>query len=542
MDSSIVSPIHSSISEEAVQNAVSPSGHVWNKGQKFGFRLLFLFFVLMSIPWNIRWYTDLFAIDWTSLHYRDLYDIARFQPSFPMLTKWLPEWYGYNDWIIVLLFSLIGALLWSAVDKKARDYRKLYYWLMVVARYRAGIGIIGFAFTKVLPVQMPYPSEGLLNTNFGDLTPQKIYWLSIGIVPWYQVFAGIVELLAGSLLFFRKTTFYGAALLVGALGSITFVNFAYDGGVHIYASYFVLFGSFILSYYVSDIYRLMILEQVTVPRHYYPKFRRNWQHVVRFGLKTVVLVLFLGVLFYVQLLNFWYDPYKQPSSPGVAKLRGYYQVDEFYLNGKLIPFNPNDSLRWQDLTFEKWSSLTFKVNRAQPLDLSNGGGSPIRDVDRTFEIAGVAGGRLVYHYYADTITQTLYLEDKNIAAARFPASVKRRNVDYPNRQGAGQTAIDDIYPADWISSTAWQHIGKEDQMIDPRGATARRSRDFVKAPLPLIRNKMVLQYRTSDNGSTVVLEGLNESRDSIKVVLKRQHRNYTLTKSTLDAGSYDRKE
>jgi hypothetical protein len=25
---------------------------------------------------------------------------------------------------------------------------------------------------------MPYPSLGLLNTNFGDLTAQKVFWLS----------------------------------------------------------------------------------------------------------------------------------------------------------------------------------------------------------------------------------------------------------------------------------------------------------------------------------------------------------------------------
>lgn len=542
MDSPIISPIHSSVLEGTSQSTSDFSGHAWNKGRKFGFRLLFLFFVLMSIPWNVRWYTDLFAIDWTSLHYRDLYDIARFQPSFPTLGKWLPEWYGYADWIIVLLFAFVGALLWTVIDKKTQNYRKWYYWLMVIARYRAGIGIIGFAFTKVLPVQMPYPSEGILNTNFGDLTQQKIYWLSIGIVPWYQVFAGIVELLAGSLLFFRKTTFYGAALLVGALGSITFVNFAYDGGVHIYASYFVLFGLFILSYYVPDIYRLMILEQVTIPQYYYPNFKETWQYVVRIGLKATVLILFLGVLFYVQLLNFWYDPYKQPSSPGIAKLRGYYQVEEFYLNGKLLPFNPNDSLRWQDLTFEKWSSLTFKVNRAQALDLSNGGGNPIRDIDRTFEIAGVGGGRRVYHYYADTTTQTLYLEDKNTATAHFPAGKRRRGADYPNRQEAKQTAVEDVYPADWISSTAWQHIGNEDHMIDPRGATARRSRDFAKTSLPIIRNKMILHYTTDNDGSSVILEGLDESRDSIKVVLKRQDRAYILTRSTLDAGSYDRKK
>lgn len=52
------------------------------------------------------------------------------------------------------------------------DYRVLNYWLRVVVRYRAGIDIIGFGFAKLLPTQLPYPSLGVLNTNFGDLTLQ----------------------------------------------------------------------------------------------------------------------------------------------------------------------------------------------------------------------------------------------------------------------------------------------------------------------------------------------------------------------------------
>lgn len=510
----------------------------WTEVEKLAFRIAFIFFVIMSIPWNWKWYTDLFAIDWTGLHYRDLYDIARFQPSFSVLSRWFPDLYGYSDWIVLLFLAIAGAAVWSVVDGKTKNYNKLYYWLLVIARYRAGIGIIGFAFTKVLPVQMPYPSEGLLNTDFGDLTQQKIYWLSIGIVPWYQVFTGVVELLAGTMLFFRKTTFYGAALLVGALGSITFVNFAYEGGVHIYASYFVLYGLFIMSYYIPRIYRLMISEQYTIPINYYPTFNKRWQDALRFGLKAVVLIVFLGVLFYVQLLNFLYDPYKQPSSPGVAKLRGYYDVKAFYLNNVLIPDNPYDSLRWQELTFEKWTTMTFKVNKAQRLDLSNGGGNPIRDIDRTFEIAGVGGGRRVFHYYADTIDKVLYLQDKNIAAAAFKRGGQRNDEGYPNRPENKQEFLTDNYPEDWINERAWHHIGDENKMVNPQGATTRRSRAFATLPKEVVRRKMVLHYEASDDGTFVTLKGLDENRDSIRVELIRRDRKYILTRSTLDAGQY----
>jgi hypothetical protein len=94
--------------------------------------------------------------------------------------------------------------LFDLRKKEVNNYDLLYYWLRAIVRYRAGIGIIGFGFTKLLPVQMPYPSLGLLNTNFGDFTAQKLYWLSIGSVPWYQVFAGIVEGKRGYLIIFPE--------------------------------------------------------------------------------------------------------------------------------------------------------------------------------------------------------------------------------------------------------------------------------------------------------------------------------------------------
>src|SRR5690606_20806608 len=243
---------------------------------------------------------------------------------------------------------------------------------------------MGFGFTKLFPVQMPYPSLAILDTDYGDLTAQKIFWLSFGIVPWYQVFAGILEVSAGILLFFRRTVPIGAALLVGALGAIVVVNFAYDGGVHVYSSYFVLLSLFLLVPYYRPFFNLFVKEIPAQVNLYLPAFKAKFNYL-RYGVKFLVLFLFVGVFFYLQYLDFRYDPYKQPSSAGVKVLRGHYNVTEFKLNGETRPFNPYDTIRWQSATFENWSTLTFRVNRPVRLDLSNGGGDPKRDVNRTFE-------------------------------------------------------------------------------------------------------------------------------------------------------------
>lgn len=553
----------SDLSKNDIQDTanVSPAAlKPWSALKKFGFRVLFIFLLAMCIPFSPNWYKNIFTLDWSRPHYRDLYDIARFQPNFlsliggqrsrditdspegntvvkktkkkraqgvnntatmPSKKKFLAD---YADWGVALLIGLVGGTIWSLLDRKRKSYHELYYWIRVVVRYRAGIGIIGFGFTKLFPTQMPYPSLGLLNSNFGDFTAQKIYWLSVGIVPWYQVFGGIVEILAGALLFFRRTTTFGAILLIAALGDITLVNYAYDGGVHVYAFYFVALGLFLVADDIAKLYHLLILEKYTVPFRIYPDLRKPAWKYTRIGLKVLTFVIFFGVMTYTEIMNFKYDPYKQPATAGVKNLRGNYQVTAFKINGKVIPYNPLDSTRWQEATFENWTTLTFRVNRPVLIDPSNGGGSPMRDIQRTFEISGVAGGQRAFHYYADTIDKVLYLQDKNVMVLR----------------GRGKDVAkiaETEKPDDWISKTAWAHIGNEKEMIDPRAWSTRRDREFAEKPWVNKRNRMVLHYDTKD-GSRVVLTGLNESNDSIFIVLNRYEREYVLPKSNLNAGKY----
>jgi hypothetical protein len=518
------------------------SGRPWSFTHKLLFRIAFVFFIAMALPNNPAWYREALTLDWTSLHYRDLYDVARFGSGLNWFGNRLlgSPLAGYATWVITLLFAIGAGLVWTVIAERRKppvqEYRTLNYWLRVVVRYRAGIGIIGFGFTKLLPTQLPYPSLGVLNTNFGDLTAQKIYWLSIGIVPWYEVFTGVVEVAVGALLFFRATTFWGSVLLFGALADIVYFNFAYDGGVHVYSSYFVLLSAFLLLDYLPPLYTLLIREQPAVFRPYYPTFPRFWHRATRTGLKTATLVIFLGVLFYLQVVNFIYDPYKQPAQKGLRELRGNYHVTEFALNGQVIPYSPLDSLRWQEATFENWTTLTYRVNKPVELDLSNGGGSPMRDINRTFELTGVAGGQRVFYYEADTAERTLYLQDKNRGASN------REGREFFGEQGDRQrarTRPEKQKPDNWIPAAALARIGPEDPKIASIARSTRRTKGIEAESRPVKRNRMILQYEVENGGDRVVLSGTDERNRPIRVVLDRYERPYALSRSTLNAGTYD---
>ncbi len=110
----------------------------------------------------------------------------------------------------------------------------------------------------------------------------------------------------------------------------------------------------------------------------------------------------------------------------------------------MIPYSPTDSIRWEDATFESWSSLSYRTDRGAVADRMIGY-SPLRvkndqknrqlnqpetqtsdklrkenknrDLGVTrWEVGGMAGERRYFFYQADTAKHVLYLQNKNINA------------------------------------------------------------------------------------------------------------------------------
>jgi len=503
----------------------------WNWYEKFWFRVAFIFFTVIAIPTSARWYEFIYKLDWTNLHCRDLYNLTNYTPEFIEL-KNRYGFAGFASWGILFVASVIGSVMWGLIDSKRKNYDVLYYWLRVIVRYRAALGIIGFGFLKLFPAQMPYPSLGILNGDFGDMTQQKVYWMSVAIVPFYQAFSGVLEVSAGVLLLFRKTIPWGSALLFSALGTIAIVNVTYDNTLHVYATYFAVASAFLLFHDIKRSKELLIDEKFVLPyAYYYPVFTKAWQKYTRVFVKTALIFLFVVWAFYLEGINFLYDPYKQPAVKGISELRGNYDIQTFKINNKEIPYSPLDSIRWSEVTFEKWTSLSFKVNKPVQIDLSNGGGSPAMDIHRTTEVAGLAGGRRVFYYQADTAKHILYLQDKNIASLRTGS-------DLNERRSPDKVLKDTIYPADWIPKQSLAVIGDELYKINPKAMSTTRVREYKTGDKFKNRNKMILHYQIIDGGNQVILSGTNEKKDSVYIVLNRTDRTYVLTPSKLDAGVY----
>jgi hypothetical protein len=423
-----------------------PAKNHWTQQQKIAFRIVGLYIIFLCIPTYAEFYKHLFGLAYSTITYHDFQSIVAFWPPQIILIESEEGVFGLFNYInlfLVLVAAVIGGLIWTVLDKRSANYSKLYYWIRVLARYRLAYGMIGWGLKKAFPMQMVFPTQGMLNTPFIDFAEKKLYWSHVGVSFHYTVFLGFAEILPGLLLLHRKTSVLGAALAAVVTFNICIANHAYDAGVAVPAAYFAIIGLFIASYDLPKIWQLIANEKdVLQPYRYYPTFPEKWQRYLRNGLKLTFNFIFVPLAAAAWAYGFFNgNNYNIPSTPGLANTRGYYNVTSFQLNNKEIPFSPQDSIRWQDAIFEDWSTLSYKTNRGAIADRMIGY-SPLRvkgdkknsrlnqvntqDSDQLgkekknrdlgvtrWEVGGMAGDRRYFFYKADTVNHILYLQNKN---------------------------------------------------------------------------------------------------------------------------------
>ncbi|MBN9296013.1 MAG: hypothetical protein J0I41_03330 [Filimonas sp.] len=480
--SDILIPARKQFIAATPQTTVNAGEARWTATQKFFFRALFLFTIPFIIPFEPKFYQQFFA---SKTFFSYLSALANFRPNFIQLQTTSGRWGfgGYATWGVIALGAFAGAAIWTVIVRKKNraNYNLLYYWTSVTIRYRIAIGLIAFGFLKVYPMQMPYPALSNLITDFGDYNTYKIYWQHVGVSTWYEIVLGLVEVIGGVLMFFRATTAIGAIINAGVLFNIAHANFAYDGGVHVYSSFFVLFSLFLLVPYIHNLWRVFVQGKDILPVKYSPVLNTKTKKWLFYSAKTVVVLLFTVVYAAGRYQVHYKDGFlKDPVNPALPNATGYYNVTEFKLNNQVLPYNPLDSVRWQNVVFEKWGTLVYKVNKPFPISLANGTPNA-NNVERSYELAGIAGGRRFLYYEFDQKKQELYLQDKAGRGEEREGRNSAKQSGTKGKKGAAKAQPDKL---------TWHY----------ERPTANR----------------------------IILQGLTEKKDSIYVVLDRVDRPFPI--------------
>lgn len=135
----------------------------------------------------------------------------------------------------IAVLSLMGGILWTKLDKRF-SYEALRGSLRTCLRLELCLVMIIYGMVKVIPSQFGDLHLGTLSRPVGNLEPYQLMWTFMAYSKPYTIFAGSVELVAAGLIFFRRTSTFGALLTLAIMTNVLAMDFLYGVPVRIWAT------------------------------------------------------------------------------------------------------------------------------------------------------------------------------------------------------------------------------------------------------------------------------------------------------------------
>ena len=331
-------------------------------------KILFRFFCIYLALQMTEWWLSLPLISYLSQFYFDIIDwLVHFSNDhFFHLRKVLVYPAGSGDtsyswanlWLYIFI-AIAGCIIWSLADRKRTNYEKLNYWLCLCVRYYIALIAFTYGILKIFVLQMPFPNQSQLATPLGDYLPMRLSWMFLGYSTTYQVFSGFMETLVGILLLYRKTTTLGVFFATAVFTNVMMLNLSYDIPVKIFSMSMVVACLFLL---VSEYERMLCFFVLNKAANtcsiYHFAYQKKWMRVARTILKIIFIMLAVVMPFY----NNWQAYKSNADQPETKPIKsGAYNVVVFAVNSDTILPLLYDTLRWQDVVFEKDGSGSIKT-------------------------------------------------------------------------------------------------------------------------------------------------------------------------------------
>ena len=345
----------------ATAATASTSAPRWSLATRIAFRFSALYFGLTILstqlfsavfmlpsPRYLTGFND--ALVWVGTHV--------FRISRPIPMQFSGSGDKLIDWVLagtLLLIALLATIVWSLLSRRA-SYPRMNMWFRLLVRFALGATLVRYGLGKVIPLQMPTLFLARLVEPFGNFSPMGVLWYSIGASPAYEAFIGAVELLAGVLLFFPRTTLLGALIGLAATGEVFVLNMTYDVPVKLLSFHLVLLALFLLAPYARNLCDLLLFHRPLAPAEEppvgsTPRRRRYWL-IAQAGYGTVTVALALSA----SLIGWLQYGAGAPKSP----LYGIWDVEQMTIDGELRPPLVTDDLRWRRVIMQTPDVAVFQ--------------------------------------------------------------------------------------------------------------------------------------------------------------------------------------
>lgn len=146
--------------------------------------------------------------------------------------------YGWMFMLANAIVAVLAAAAWTATDRRRSE--RLVPMATELVRLVVAVSMVAYGAIKVFSSQFPDLHPIQLVMPVGEYSPMALLWTFMGYSDAYEVFTGIVELLAGALLLLPTTRFLGSLVALGATAQVLMLNLCFDVPVKIFAGHLFL--------------------------------------------------------------------------------------------------------------------------------------------------------------------------------------------------------------------------------------------------------------------------------------------------------------
>lgn len=254
----------------------------------------------------------------------------------------------------LLVIALVSALVWTLLDRRRTEYRRLAGWFFAFLRICLATQMLLYGFAKLIPLQMPEPSLVTLLQPYGDFTMMSVLWSQVGASPVYESLLGAAEVTGGLLLLLPRTRLPGVLLSLVSMAQVWVLNMTYDVPVKLLSFHLLLLCLVLLAPEAKRLTAVLLGNAAgpsTAPRVFHGRA------ATFAGAAQIVLAIWLTVGFVQVELKGW-DEWG-PGRPK-SELYGIWTVDEFTRDGQPVPPLTTDETRWRRVVFDTENVVYFQ--------------------------------------------------------------------------------------------------------------------------------------------------------------------------------------
>jgi len=241
--------------------------------------------------------------------------------------------------LAIVVVALVATTIWSLLQRGPGGHPRLGRWLHLLVRFDLAFTMLSYGLSKLYGGQFGELSLDRLTTEVGDLRPMAMVGTFMQASKPYELFGGVGEVLAGLLLFHRRTALLGACTTIAVMANVCALNWLYGVPVKLWSAHLLLVAVFLLAPFAPRLWAVFVSNRQAPPVDL-TVVRATWAR----------WALTLGGAAWV-LASLWLSHvHRSEPRPGMkaqakSALYGLWLVDKMLLDGVEVPVT--DATRWR---------------------------------------------------------------------------------------------------------------------------------------------------------------------------------------------------